>query len=46
MTWLALGLALAGCIAPPAVTEREHTLADEQLGLSATPAPMPADNWW
>lgn len=43
---LALGITLAGCIATPDVTVREHTLPAQSIGLAGTSAPPPVDAWW
>jgi NodT family efflux transporter outer membrane factor (OMF) lipoprotein len=46
LTVIAFSCALAGCLAPPHETVREHALDRSQLGLSAAPAPKPVDAWW
>ena len=43
---LALGVALAGCLASPNFSVREHALGSDVLGLAAAPAPKPLDTWW
>jgi NodT family efflux transporter outer membrane factor (OMF) lipoprotein len=43
---IAFGLALAGCLAAPNATLREHALRGEQLALGAAPAPKALDAWW
>jgi len=46
LTALAFSLALAGCIAPPHETVREHAVATSALGLSGSVAPRDAIPWW